>query len=182
MLASMSRLVQCLAHGVHQGGAHPCGTGRFVHALQRPAQRVFADDFVHAQGLRGNGVPAQGGDVGIPAMARQQAQHQGAQDVALVRRVATTVFQRAGRHPAIEHARGRQELREEDQLAVRRDRRTFVPVHVHAPAQRVNHLRRVDVLIAPREGPLSFASGFTHRVSLPNQPRSAPVLDSRSFG
>ncbi len=175
-------LVQCLAHGVHQRGAHPGGTGRFIHALQRPAQRVLADDFVHAQALRGNRVAAQGGDVGIPAMACQQAQHQGAQHVALVRRVAATVFQRTGRHPAVEHARGRQEFREEDQLAVRRDRRTFVPVHVHAPAQCVHHLRRIDVLIAPRKGLLSFSFGFTQPVSVPNHPIPAYLLDSRGIG
>ena len=64
---------------------------------------------------------------------------------------------------------------------MRRDRRTCIPVHVHAPAQCVHHLRVVDALIAPREGPLSFAFGFTHWVSLPNQSISAPLLDSRSI-
>jgi len=134
---------------VHQARAHPGRTAGLVDAIQRPAQRVLADDLVHAQGLRGHLVTAQRGDMGVAPVPGKQAQHQRAQHVALVRRVAAAVRQRAARPPALEYARGSQELSEEHQLTVWRGRRTFVPSHVHAPAQRVHHLRLGRLLTSP---------------------------------
>jgi hypothetical protein len=43
-------------------------------------------------------------------------------------------------HESYRQASGGKELGEEDQLAVRRSRRTFVPAHVHASMQCVNNL------------------------------------------
>ena len=52
---------------------------------------------------------------------------------------------------------------------MRRSRRSLVPAHVHAPAQRVHHLRRIGLTTALDQSPLSSALCITHRVSLPNQ-------------
>lgn len=133
--------IQPLAHRVHQCRAHPRLAGTVVDALQRPAQRVLADHLVHAQRLCGHRVPAQRGDMRIASVPRQQCQHQCAQHIALARRIATAVAQRALRYPTIEYPRGSQKLSEEHQLSVRRGRRRTVPAHMHATAQRVHHLR-----------------------------------------
>ncbi|MFM8766456.1 MAG: hypothetical protein ACKOD9_01360, partial [Rubrivivax sp.] len=68
------------------------------------------------------------------------------------------------------------ELGEEHQLAVRRGRRTVVPAHVHAPAQRVHHLCRPVVDTAPSHRH-RLASCFTHRVSVPRQRKSVATLE-----
>ena len=135
--------VQRFTHGVHQRGPHPRRASALVDTFERTAQHVFADDFVHPQRLCRHRITAQRGDVRITPMPSQQAQHQRAQHVAFVGCVAAAVAQRALRHPALEHAGSGQELRKEDQLAVRRGRRTPVPAHVHASAQSVHHLRRI---------------------------------------
>jgi len=172
-------LAQRLTHRVHQRWAHPGRALRLVDALERPAQRVLADHLVHAQRLSGHRVAAQRGDVGVTPVPSQQAQHQRAQHVALVRGVAAAVLQRAGRHPALEHARGGQKLSKEDELAVRRCRRASIPAHVHAPAQRVHRLELLGLAATLDQGPLSLASRFTHWVSLPNHRFTAPSLASR---
>ena len=162
---------------MHQRRTHPRRAGGLVDTLQGPAQRIFADHLVHSQRLCGHCVAAQCGDVGIAPVPGQHPHHQRAQHVTFVRRVAASVRQRALRDPAIEHASGSQELCEENQLAVRRGRRTFVPAHVHSSAQRVHHLRLIAALFDPGQGPHSPAFAFTHRVSLPNRRKPASALD-----
>jgi len=61
-------------------------------------------------------------------------------------------------------------------MPVRRGRGAGVPAHVHAPAQRVHHFSLRRLSIALEQGPMSLASLFTYRVSLPNQRNTAPVL------
>jgi hypothetical protein len=51
-------------------------------------------------------------------MARQNRQQQGTQHITLARRVATAVFERAGPHPFVKHARRAQKFRKEHQLAI----------------------------------------------------------------
>ena len=58
-----------------------------------------------------------------------------------------------------------------------RGRRTRVPAHVHSPAQCVYHLRLIAAFFAPGQGQLSPAFAFTHRVSVPNPRKPAPVLN-----
>ncbi len=70
---------------VHQRRSHPRRASGFIDTLQGPAQR---------------------GDVGIAPVTGQHPHHQRAQRVAFVRCVAASVLQRAGRHPALEHAGG----------------------------------------------------------------------------
>ena len=114
-------------------------------------------------------------------MAGQQSEHQRTQYIALVRGVAAAARQRATRHPALEHAGGGQELGEEHQRAVRSGRRTLVPAHVHAPTQRVDHLR-LGRLIAKRSARRQrLASCFTHRVSVPRPATAAPALAQRAI-
>ena len=161
------RPLQGLVYRMHQARTHPCRAGCFVHALQRPAQRIFADHLGHAQRLRGHRVAAQRGDVRVAPMPGQQPEHQRAQYVAFVRRVAAAVGQRAIRHPALEDASSGQKLREEHQLAMRRGRRTFVPAHVHAPAQRIHDLRLGRLLARASARRQRLASCFTHWVSVP---------------
>jgi hypothetical protein len=75
MLASMSS-----THGRSSASRTECiRLGRIqaalaglVDALQRPAQRVLADDLGHAQRLRGHGVAAQRGDVRVAPVPGQQ--------------------------------------------------------------------------------------------------------------
>jgi hypothetical protein len=131
-----------------QARSHPALAGGLVDTLQRPAQRILADDLVHAQRLRRHRVAAQRGDVRVASVPGQQPQHQRAQHVALVRGIAAAVLQRAARHPALEHAGGGQELGKEHQLPMRRGRRTLIPAHVHAPAQGVHHLRLSRLIAA----------------------------------
>ena len=66
--------------------------GRVFHFPQRPAQRVFADELVHAQGLRCQRVAAQRGDVRVAPVPGQQPQQQRAQHVALVWCIAAAVL------------------------------------------------------------------------------------------
>jgi len=150
--------IQRFAYRVHQAGAHPCATGRLVDALHRAAQRVLADDPVHPQRLCRHRVAAPRGDVRVALVAGQHRQHQRAQHVALVWRVAAAVRQWAARHPAIEHARRSQELGEEHQLAVGHGRRVLIPAHVHAPTQCVHRLRRLARIasISARRQRLAF--------------------------
>ncbi len=173
--------VQRFAHRVHQRPSQPRAALALVDALQGAAQRVFADDFVHAQGLRGHRVAAQRGDVRVAAVAGQQAQHQRAEHVALVGRVVAAVGQRAARDPALEHAGGGQELGEEHQLAVRRGRRAFVPAHVHAPTQRVHYLRPTGARARFNHSTLLPAFALTHRVSVPTARRATPALAQRAI-
>lgn len=114
-------------------------------------------------------------------MPGQQAQHQGAQNVAFVRGIATAVFQRTRRYPALKYPGGSQELGKEDQLAVRRGRRTFIPAHVHSPAKRVYHLRLIGSYFELGKGSHLPTFVFTHWVSVPNLRKPAPVLDQRAF-
>lgn len=58
-------------------------------------------------------------------------------------------------------------------------RRVFVPAHVHAPAQRVHHLSRRFITrpcLSPFTRCQRLASCFTHRVSVPNLSKPAPLL------
>jgi len=152
---------------MHQARAHPGRTAGLVDAFQRPAQRILADDPGHAQGLCGHRITTQRSDVRVAPVARQQPEHQRTQHVALVRRVAAAVLQRATRHPALEDAGGGQKLGKEHHLAVRCGRRTLVPAHVHAPAKRVHHLRLGWLFATPSARRQRLASCFTHRVSVP---------------
>jgi hypothetical protein len=107
---------------------------------------------------------------------RQQPEHQRAQHVALVRGVAAAVAQRALSHPALEHAGGSQELREEHQLTMRRDRRTLIPAHVHTPAKCVHDLRLGLVMTSPWSRRQRLTSCLTHQVSVPRPRNAAPML------
>jgi len=124
------------------------------------------------QRLRGHGIAAHGRDVRVAPVTGQDRQHQRAQHVALGRRVAASVHQRASFHPLIEHAAGAQEFGEEHQLTVRRGLRRLVPAHVHAPPARAHH-HRVHGL---RHLRAHLDLGFTHRVSVPHVSQPAPVL------
>jgi hypothetical protein len=48
---------------------------------------------------------------------------------------------------------------------------------MHSSAQRVNDLRLICRFISPGQGTHSLAFAFTHAVSVPNQLKSATVLD-----
>ena len=91
------------------------------------------------------------------------------------------VLQRALLDPPIEHPRGRQELGEKHQLAVRRGRSLRIPAHVHAPAQLVDRQRRVVLLAGPNQPSGSLTFALTHRVSVPHRPQPAPPLTRRAI-
>ena len=165
--------IQRVAYAVHQRFAHPRLGGLRLHRLERATYRVFADQTLQAQRLRGDCVTANAGNVGVALAARQDAQHQRAQHVARTRRVGAAVAQRAGIDPAVEHAGGGQEFGKERDLPVRRGLRRFVPAHVHAPTHRVDHHR---VFAGLRQHGFLLLDYFTHRVSLPNDIKPAPVL------
>ncbi len=96
-------------------------------------------------------------------MARQNRQQQGTQHITLAGRVAAAVFERAGTHPFIKHARRAQKFREEHQLSIRRGMRRLVPAHVHASTQRIdNHW--LDSRLQRSYLPVF---DFTHTVSMP---------------
>jgi len=156
--------IQRFAHRMHQRRAQPRAAGRIIDALQRPAQRVLAHDTPHAQHLRGHRIASERRDVRVAAVPRQQPQHQRAQHIALGGRVVARVLERATLDPPLEHPRGRQELGEIHQLTVRRGRSLPVPAHVHAPAQRVDHLRRLVNPPGPNQPRFALAFALTHRV------------------
>ena len=77
-------------------------------------------------------------------MAGQDRQQQGAQNIALARRVRAPQRQRTVRHPGIEQAAQLEEFDEERQLPERRCRRRRVPFDVHTPAERIG--KQTDTL------------------------------------
>ena len=81
-------------------------------------------------------------------------------------------------HPAVEHADGGQELGKERNLPVRRGLRRLVPADLHSPAHRVHHHRGFAGL---RQHGFVLLNDFTHRVSLPNDIKPAPVLAFPGF-
>ena len=91
------RPIQRIAHAAHQRITHPRFAGRAVHRLEPTAHRVFADHALKAQRLRSHRVAANAGNVRVAPAARQDAQHQRAQHVALPRGVGTAVVQGARR-------------------------------------------------------------------------------------
>jgi hypothetical protein len=65
-----------------------------IQEAEKPRSReIFADDFVHPQGLCGHAIAPQRGDVGVAPVPGQQAQHQGAEHVVFVWCVAAAVDQ-----------------------------------------------------------------------------------------
>lgn len=127
---------------MHQRRKQPLFARPGVNALQSPAHRILTDNACHAERLRGDRVTAQRCDMRIAAVPGQRRQHQGAEHVALARRIRAAILERARLDERLEHAGRRHELREKHQLSVGRGLRLSVPVHVHASAQRVDHHRR----------------------------------------
>ena len=114
--------------------AQPVAAGLLVGPLKRPPRRVFADDLAHPQQPRVDPVAADRADVRIAAMSGQQAQQQGAQHVALRRRIGAAVVERTIGDPVVEQPGGFEELDEVGHLPVGGHRRLGVPAQVHLAA------------------------------------------------
>ena len=110
----------------------------------------------------------------VALAAGPDAQHQRAQHVAWSRCVGAAVVQPAILHPAVKHTGGGEELGKEHDLSVRRGLGRLVPAHMHAAAHRVDHHR---VLAGLRQHGLLRIVSFTHRVSVPNTFKPAPMLN-----
>ena len=124
------------------------------HGPQRAAQAVIADDFVHAQDVRGNAVTAQRAHVRVAAVPVQDPQHPCAQHIHQRRRVRAAVLQRARPKPSFEQTRGLQILSKKGQLTHRRGRAALVPANLHHASRRA-HLHRLapDLVLTHRVPP-----------------------------
>jgi hypothetical protein len=176
-----SGTVQRMGHAALQGLVHPRLRRLRLDSLECAAHRVFADDFVQTQRLRGqrvNARPAPPRDVGVPFATSQDAEHQTTQHVALARCVGTAIARRAALYPTLKNTSSGKKPGEVHDLPLRRGLGRFVPAHVHVAPHRSNRHRLITGL---RDGRLLALDQFTHKVSITNQRNPAPALGLTGF-
>ena len=161
----------------HELGHQPVAALLRAQASECAAQRVFTDDFVHAQNLWAHGIRAQRGDVGIAVMPSQYGQQPGAQHILFGGRVGAGVRQRAALDPRLVDTGGAQKLGKKSQLRVGSGTGLVVPLHMNAAPGRV-HCHGLCSLCLQGRLP-SFC--FTHLVTPANPLKVAPSLALRSI-
>ena len=129
--------IQQRRHAVGKMGVQP-GCLPLRDALERIAQRVFGDHFVHAQQAGIDAVTADRRDVRIAPVAGQHRQHPGAQHFGLARGIGAAVGQRAAFQPARPQPGQVEKLDEIGQLPHRRGRTFSLPAHLHSPRHRLH--------------------------------------------
>jgi hypothetical protein len=157
--------VQCGLHDGHDLGCEPVLALLCAQARGCAAQRVFADDSVHAQHLWAHRIRAQGGDVGVPVVPSQYAQQPSAKHVFHGGGVGAGVVQGTTVDSSLVDTVGGQKLGKEGQLCVGGGAGHVVPLHVESTTGRV-HDHGIFCLFLTYQLP-SFC--FTHLVINPNR-------------
>ena len=174
-------LVEQRPHAIIEMRLQPLHARGLVDLRQRPPQRIFADDFAHAEQRRVDRIAAQRRDVGIAPVPGQHRQQQGAEHVAFARRVRAGEQQRAIRHPAVEQAALLQVLNEKRQLSKWRDRRRGVPLNVDTAAKSIGdrrpllHLRLLTSRVSDPLAQICSHTGLIRRFGHSTQPLNCRI-------
>ena len=152
------RLGQKRLHTKCKMPAQPRRAFHLLDRLEGPADRILADDLAHAEQLRKNSVAAQRGDMGVALVTGEHGEHRRPHNVALLGRVGTAVAQRTVGDQGVEQSARLEEMDEERQLPMRRQRRLVIPFHTDRAKETV----KID---AARRLPGDNQGLFTRRVS-----------------
>jgi len=112
---------------------HPPQAFVLLHALDRGAHHVLADDAVHAQQPGVDGVATHGADVGVAPVPAQDAQQGRAHDVELAAAAVAGVVQRTVGEELAPAVPCLKELEKEHQLALPGDGSLAFPLGVNRP-------------------------------------------------
>ena len=129
--------------GLLQRARLPGRAGVRVGVGKRTAHAVLAAHPGHAQPLRIDRVGAQGGDMRVTMLSRQNGQRARPQKIGNERRMVAGEGERTSLNPVAKETGGGEELTEENQLAQRRDGRVRIPFDMETPAVRIDRQRPV---------------------------------------
>ena len=138
-----------------------------VNRLEPTTQRIFTDDLRHAQQSGIDAITANGSDMCIAAVTRQDRQQPRAQDIRVARSVRACVSQRAAIYPALPQPRQREKLDKERQLPHRCRSTPGIPAHIDPATGGLNGDRR-------RISGMPISAGqtvLTHRVTSSTLPK-----------